>query len=37
MIEDVVKRIKTEAMHFKKCSQSDEARTAFETFLARKA
>jgi len=35
-LDDVVKRIDTEAMHFKERLQSDEARAAFAAFLARK-
>jgi enoyl-CoA hydratase/carnithine racemase len=35
-LDDVVERIDTEAMHFKERLQSDEARTAFAAFLARK-
>ena len=35
-LDDVVRRIDTEAMHFKELLQSDEARAAFAAFLARK-
>jgi enoyl-CoA hydratase/carnithine racemase len=35
-LETVVKRIETEAMHFKERLKSDEARAAFAAFLARK-
>ena len=35
-LEDVLAQIDTEAMHFKKLLQSDEARAAFEAFLSRK-
>jgi len=35
-LDDVLERIDTEAMHFKERLQSDEARTAFAAFLARK-
>jgi hypothetical protein len=35
-LDDVVRQIDTEAMHFKERLQSDEARTAFAAFLARK-
>ena len=35
-LDDVVKRVDTEAMHFKERLQSDEARAAFTAFFARK-
>lgn len=35
-LDDVVRQIDTEAMHFKELLQSDEARAAFAAFLARK-
>ncbi len=35
-LDDVVKQIDTEVMHFKERLQSDEARAAFAAFLARK-
>jgi enoyl-CoA hydratase/carnithine racemase len=35
-LDEVIERIDTEAMHFKERLQSDEARTAFAAFLARK-
>ena len=35
-LDDVLKQIDTEAMHFKERLQSDEARAAFAAFLARK-
>jgi enoyl-CoA hydratase/carnithine racemase len=35
-LDDVARQIDTEAMHFKKLLQSDEARAAFAAFLSRK-
>ncbi len=35
-LDDIAKRVDTEAMHFKERLQSDEARAAFAAFLARK-
>jgi enoyl-CoA hydratase/carnithine racemase len=35
-LDDVVKQIETESAHFKDLLQSDEARAAFQAFLARK-
>jgi enoyl-CoA hydratase/carnithine racemase len=35
-LDDIVQRVDTEAMYFRERLQSDEARTAFATFLARK-
>jgi enoyl-CoA hydratase/carnithine racemase len=35
-LEDTIKRIELESMHFKDLLQSDEARAAFQAFLARK-
>ena len=35
-VEDTVKRIEAESMHFKDLLKSDEARAAFQAFLARK-
>ena len=35
-LDDVLKRVDTEAMHFKERLQSDEARAAFAAFLTRK-
>jgi enoyl-CoA hydratase/carnithine racemase len=35
-LDDIVKRVDTEAMHFKERLQSDEARAAFAAFLTRK-
>jgi hypothetical protein len=35
-LDDLIKRVDTEAMYFKERLQSDEARAAFAAFLARK-
>jgi enoyl-CoA hydratase/carnithine racemase len=35
-VDEVIKRIETESMHFRELLQSDEARTAFAAFLARR-
>jgi enoyl-CoA hydratase/carnithine racemase len=35
-LDDLVKRVDTEAMYFKERLQSDEARAAFATFMSRK-
>ncbi|MGH7248823.1 MAG: enoyl-CoA hydratase-related protein, partial [Pseudomonadota bacterium] len=35
-LDDVIRRIDTEAMHFKERLQSDEARAAFSAFLDRR-
>lgn len=35
-VDEVVKRIETESMHFRELLQSDEARAAFAAFLARR-
>jgi enoyl-CoA hydratase/carnithine racemase len=35
-LDDVIKRIDTESMHFKDLLNSDEARAAFTAFLARR-
>ena len=35
-VEEIIKRIEAESRHFKDLLQSDEARTAFQAFLARK-
>jgi enoyl-CoA hydratase/carnithine racemase len=35
-LDDIVQRVDTEAMYFRERLQSDEARTAFAAFLARK-
>jgi enoyl-CoA hydratase/carnithine racemase len=35
-LDDLQRRVDTEAMHFKERLQSDEARAAFAAFLARK-
>jgi hypothetical protein len=35
-LDDLARRVDTEAMHFKERLQSEEARAAFAAFLARK-
>ena len=35
-LDEIVKRIESESSHFKDLLKSDEARTAFQAFLARK-
>jgi enoyl-CoA hydratase/carnithine racemase len=35
-VDDVIKQIDTESMHFRDLLKSDEARAAFQAFLARK-
>jgi len=35
-LDDILRRVDTEAMHFKERLQSDEARAAFVAFLTRK-
>jgi hypothetical protein len=35
-LDEVIKQIDTEAVHFRDLLQSDEARTAFAAFLARR-
>jgi hypothetical protein len=35
-LDDVIKQIEAESAHFKDLLQSDEARAAFQAFLARK-
>ena len=35
-VDEIIKRIETESMHFRELLQSDEARAAFAAFLARR-
>ena len=35
-LDDIIKRIEAESMHYKDLLKSDEARAAFQAFFARK-